>query len=190
MYEHCQMPAHADHLVFYLHSKGVGHIWPKYKWTQDWTRYMEAMLFEKPELCLHALLQGSAACGVELYQIPFLHYAGNFWWTTCRRVRKLAEPDGMLPMTDSTWGMPENWIGSVGDDSMMSLLNGTVACCAPIYVCIFAQGAKSKTLRARGQCAAYWSNPYATDLERGHYMPVAESLPCVACPGCDQAPLG
>ena len=119
-----------------------------------------AMLFEKPELCLHALLQGrAAACGVELYQIPFLHYAGNFWWTTCRRVRKLAEPDSMLPMTASTWGLPENWIGSVGDDSMLSLFN------------------------------AYWSNPYATDLERQHYMPVAELLPCVACPGCDPSPL-
>ena len=160
MFEHCQLPAHADHIVFYLHSKGVGHTWPKYKWTQDWTRYMEAMLFEKPELCLHALLQGrAAACGVELYQIPFLHYAGNFWWTTCRRVRKLAEPDSMLPMTASTWGLPENWIGSVGDDSMLSLFN------------------------------AYWSNPYATDLERQHYMPVAELLPCVACPGCDPSPL-
>jgi len=22
-------------------------------------------------------------------QVPFLHYAGNFWWTTCSRVRKL-----------------------------------------------------------------------------------------------------
>jgi hypothetical protein len=133
MYEHCSEAAHADHVVFYLHSKGVGHIWPKFKWTQDWTRYMEAFLFEKPELCLHALEHGSAACGVELYQVPFLHYAGNFWWTTCRRVRRLQEPDTMLPMTDSTWGMPENWIGSVGDDEMMSLFTGRRPCPLPLY---------------------------------------------------------
>lgn len=92
--------------------------------------YMEAFLFERPELCMHALHTGSNACGVELYHSPFLHYAvslhtthakfhalivvffsflffwgqGNFWWTTCARVRELEEPDGMLPMTESTWG--------------------------------------------------------------------------------------
>ena len=30
---------------------------------------MEAMLFEAPHLCLHALRQGSQACGVELYEV-------------------------------------------------------------------------------------------------------------------------
>ena len=155
MYEHCSKDDHAHHWVFYMHSKGVGHHWPKFKWTQDWTRYMETMLFEVPHLCLHALQHGSAACGVELYQIPFLHYAGNFWWTTCERVRQLQEPDQMLPMTESTWGHPENWIGSVGGGSMMSLMT------------------------------AYETNPYATDLDRNHYMPVATVLPRLSlCPKC------
>ena len=112
------------------------------------------MLFEVPHLCLHALKHGSAACGVELYQIPFLHYAGNFWWTTCRRVRELEEPDKMLPMTSSTWGKPENWIGSLGNGSMMSLFT------------------------------AYRTNPYATDLARQDYMPIAHLLSSLACPKC------
>eukprot|EP00960_Hanusia_phi_P045807 757439-Hanusia_phi.AAC.5 len=56
----------------------------------------------------------SDACGTELHELPYLHYAGNFWWTRCERVRELQarvlmlikldadkqqEPDTMLPMT-------------------------------------------------------------------------------------------
>ena len=155
MFEHCVQDEHAHHWVFYLHSKGVGHVWPKFKWTQDWTKYMETMLYEMPHLCLHALRHGSAACGVELYQVPFLHYAGNFWWTTCARVRQLQQPDLMLPMTSQTWGMPENWIGTGRGGEMMSLMS------------------------------AYDTNPYGTDLPRNAYVQIASSLVANnLCPTC------
>mmetsp|Transcript_48015 Transcript_48015/g.150714 ORF Transcript_48015/g.150714 Transcript_48015/m.150714 type:complete len:132 (+) Transcript_48015:1802-2197(+) len=119
--------------------------------------YMESALFEHPHLCLHALSTGSDACGTELYQRPHLHYAGNFWWTTCERVKQLQEPDSMLPMTLSTWGKPENWIGSIPNSSMMSLLT------------------------------AYSSNPYGTDLPRYKYEQALHHIPRVfGCPSCVQ----
>jgi hypothetical protein len=101
MFEHCARDENRDGWVFYLHSKGVGHPWPKFKWTQDWTEYMEAMLFERPHLCMHALASGSQACGTEMRVFPHRHYAGNFWWTTCERVRTLqvARGTGRAPCT-------------------------------------------------------------------------------------------
>lgn len=64
----------------------------------------------------------------------------------------------MLPMTESTWGHPENWVGSVGGGAkMMSLLT------------------------------AYETNPYATDLPRSAYMPIATLLPRIGiCPKCQE----
>jgi len=38
-------------------------------------------------------------------------------------LRYLQEPDAMLPMTEHTWGHPENWIGSQPGNKIMSLMS-------------------------------------------------------------------
>jgi hypothetical protein len=34
MWDHCRGAGKENEWVFYLHAKGVGHRWPKFKWTQ------------------------------------------------------------------------------------------------------------------------------------------------------------
>ena len=58
-------------------------------------------------------------------------------------------------MTESTWGKPENWIGSAGGGALMSLMT--------VYDNV---------------------NPYAVDLVRESYMPIARLLSRSLCPKC------
>lgn len=77
--------------VYYFHSKG-GCCWksPHQQTFQnpvaDWRELMNSMILEFPSLCLRALDQGYATCGVN-YQDG--HYSGNFWWTDCDHVANL-----------------------------------------------------------------------------------------------------
>ena len=47
------------------------------------------MLIEAPYLCLHALQHGSAACGVELYEVSSILHSTKCLWTVILCCREL-----------------------------------------------------------------------------------------------------
>ena len=97
-----------DALVYYLHSKSVTR-WrspQQYQRVTDWREYMEHYLFERPELCVNALLNdGATSCGVNFYgDHNGAHFGGNFWWARCDYVRTLEPP------TPHCWTCGETWL--------------------------------------------------------------------------------
>ena len=84
----------------------------------DWRRLHEYFLFERPEGCVRALRLGLAdTCGSELSElIHSPYYSGNFFWTTCRHVRRLPHPmdycfaDVCRQRDDVQYPGPEMWL--------------------------------------------------------------------------------
>lgn len=79
-------------LVWYIHTKGVS----RNENRTNWRRYMEYFIIERHEDCIAALVDHDV-CGVDLMDVPFPHFSGNFWWATGHHVRSL--PD----ITDFVW---------------------------------------------------------------------------------------
>jgi hypothetical protein len=70
---------------------------------------MEYFTLERPQLCLHAILNnGTAACGVNFLDYP-PHFSGNFWVASCEYLASLTP----LNMTSNNLGYTdaEMWIG-------------------------------------------------------------------------------
>jgi hypothetical protein len=101
LHQYCKQPEHEDHLVFYMHSKGVTKDNAEYvflcmlvciniqcsahtsyrAWSKVmfWRKYLEYYVIERPEYCIAALQTGQAStCGVDLAN-DRSHYSGNFW---------------------------------------------------------------------------------------------------------------
>jgi hypothetical protein len=105
----CRAPEHHEHLVFYMHSKGVSKVGNKSQWRLVffWRKYLEYYALEHPEYCIEALRTGQASsCGVDL---TGGHFSGNFWWATCKYINS-------IPITpcerEKGYTCGEMWIGS------------------------------------------------------------------------------
>ena len=117
-------------VVFYIHNKGASRYKPN--WYQDllkgkvityghalyWRKAMEYFTIERPDLCLHKILnEDFPACGMYLHKLPFLHYSGNFWVASCSYVLTLGKIDVQkeLQVIDDDAFYPyvaaEMWIG-------------------------------------------------------------------------------
>ena len=104
-------------IVYYLHNKGCSRYtddwqdrWEdflSYSKVLYWRKYMEWFLFERPTLCLRAILNhGASTCGVNLHSVPSWHYSGNFWAASCDWIKTLP------PTVVSTeYAAAEMWIG-------------------------------------------------------------------------------
>ncbi len=79
----------AEHLVLYMHSKGVGKAINEA--VEDWVAYMLHFVLDRFPRCWEELItrpDGSgltgpwkaSTCGVDLSLEPQPHYSGNFWW--------------------------------------------------------------------------------------------------------------
>jgi hypothetical protein len=85
-----QMLARAEEgeaAIAYFHMKGITRVGDEA--VQDWTRFMEYTVLERWRECLARLESGFDTCGVSFRRLPYLMYAGNFWWTRASYARRL-----------------------------------------------------------------------------------------------------
>jgi len=83
--------------VYYLHNKGFTHLRDRalYLNVKSWREFMMFFLFERWTLCANSLARGAATCGVHINFEPYMHYQGNFWWSSCNhmvRVTSICPP--------------------------------------------------------------------------------------------------
>jgi hypothetical protein len=72
--------------VLYLHTKNVG---KEINYCiEDQIEYMLYFLVTKWDICMQSLNKYDV-CGVDLRQMPSLHFSGNFWWTKADNVCSL-----------------------------------------------------------------------------------------------------
>jgi len=95
--------------VYYLHNKGVSHSRDLglFLNVQDWREYMMFFLFERWRLCANSLAHGAATCGVRLELKPYLHYKGNFWWSSCNHMVRVKN---ICPLGRSFRHAAEFWL--------------------------------------------------------------------------------
>ena len=87
LFNHCT--THTNHRVLYLHTKGVGkEVNPC---IEDWIHYMLYFLVEKYEDAI-LKLDTYITVGVDLREVPVLHYSGNFWWANASFISTLPDP--------------------------------------------------------------------------------------------------
>lgn len=80
---------HYDYKILYVHTKGINNENPC---IEDWINYMIYFLIEKHNNCLRALDYYSTA-GVDLLELPTIHYSGNFWWANANYICTLPNPN-------------------------------------------------------------------------------------------------
>ena len=71
----------------YLHTKGI-RFNGKSIYVNDWIEYMCYFNIYLNQKCID-LLNDNDSVGVNLIDIPVLHYSGNFWWSKSSYIRKL-----------------------------------------------------------------------------------------------------
>jgi hypothetical protein len=102
-------------MVFYFHSKGISYS-PEtdvYNNVLHWRKYMEWFLYEKPTLCLRALLHhGALTCGVNWNSGISWHYSGNFWAASCDWIVNLPATVQVPPGDPYGYTAAERWIGA------------------------------------------------------------------------------
>ena len=90
-----------DFNVLYLHTKGVTK--PESTTVKDWVKYLCYFNIYKHDDCLKEL-EIYDVVGINLQEIPELHYSGNFWWSKSEYVRKLEK------CVYKNYNSPEFWI--------------------------------------------------------------------------------
>jgi len=95
--------------VYYLHNKGVSHSRDLglFLNVRDWREYMMFFLFERWQLCANSLAHGAATCGVRIEQKPYMHYKGNFWWSSCNHMVRV---ENTCPLGRSFRHAAEFWL--------------------------------------------------------------------------------
>ena len=88
IYDFCKNDS--DSNVLYLHTKNVGK--EINLCIEDQIEYMLHFNVTKWQDCLKNLIEHDT-CGVDLRDVPTLHYSGNFWWTKSSHVVKLPSPN-------------------------------------------------------------------------------------------------
>jgi hypothetical protein len=126
--------------VLYLHSKGVSS--PEDNTKMKWRRLMMQELVENWEYCMGQLLKYDVV-GVNWRDMPPIsHFCGNFWYASCRHVRKLAgftkyyeNPHYKIwdKINDKRLGC-EFWIGSSRETPRISsLAYRNIDFCNPVF---------------------------------------------------------
>jgi len=86
--------------VYYLHNKGFTHLRDPALFfnVEQWREFMMFFLFERWTLCANSLAHGAATCGVHINFEPYMHYQGNFWWSSCNHMVRVTNicPPGLL----------------------------------------------------------------------------------------------
>lgn len=102
LHEDCHIdPSLQDANVLYMHTKGItktGIIA-----VNHWVEYMCHFNILEHESCLK-MLEHCDTIGVDLKQLPVLHYSGNFWWAKTGYIKTLE------PCVHTTYNSPEFWI--------------------------------------------------------------------------------
>ena len=95
--------------ILYFHTKGITK--PTNHNVYDWRTYMEFFLMSRHQECLQ-LLDHYDTVGVNVANVPALHYSGNFWWCRGDYFLKLdvAALDHLYD--GGTYFAPEMWIGT------------------------------------------------------------------------------
>ena len=75
--------------ILYLHTKGIGK--EKNACIEDWVDYMLYFCVEQWQDAT-AFLETHDTVGVDLLQLPSLHYSGNFWWANASYIQTLPSP--------------------------------------------------------------------------------------------------
>lgn len=78
-----------EYNVLYIHTKGVGK--ELNPCIEDWIEYILYFLIEQHTLALERLITHNSV-GVDLRDLPTLHYSGNFWWTKASYIITLPPP--------------------------------------------------------------------------------------------------
>lgn len=74
----------------YMHSKGVSKLNDSnYYQVMQWNQYMTDFNVFNHDYCIKKLNEGYDAVGVEFKLKPFIHYSGNFWWTSGQHIQQL-----------------------------------------------------------------------------------------------------
>eukprot|EP01039_Chlorochromonas_danica_P008669 gene8669-9552_t len=76
----------SDVKILYFHNKGSFHPTPE----NEKVRQLLDCFVLSPD-CL-SVLDDYDTCGMRFAPLPFLHYSGNFWWSTCNHINKLIDP--------------------------------------------------------------------------------------------------
>jgi len=87
LYEFCFN--NKDYKLLYIHTKGVGK--SINLCIEDWIYYMLYFLIEQHGLALKEL-ETHNSVGVDLRDLPTLHYSGNFWWANASYIITLPSP--------------------------------------------------------------------------------------------------
>ena len=78
--------------VLYVHTKGASYD-ETFAVIEDWRELMSYFLVERAEQA-QALLAEHDVVGCNLEDLPFRHFAGNFWWARGEHLALLAPPAG------------------------------------------------------------------------------------------------
>ena len=120
-YENCK--------ILYLHSKGVSR--PGHKNVVDWVNYLIYFNINQHVDCIN-MLDKYDTCGVNLIDVPYIHYSGNFWWANTDYIKMLSPLDTdirtkFLSQQDfiDWYILPEMWICSKTKKSI-SLWNSNI----------------------------------------------------------------
>ena len=87
--------------VLYIHTKGVKHNNTN-PCVTDWTHYLSYFNMYKYDICIKNLEEYDTV-GVNLQDVPQLHYSGNFWWSKSDYIKKLKR-------CENSYHSPEFWI--------------------------------------------------------------------------------
>ena len=106
--------------VLYLHTKGVTKDYNNLN-VKDWVELLCYFNIYKHEECLNKLVEGYDAVSVNLYREPWIHFAGNFWWSSFNHIKKLQM------CTYSDYFNPEKWICDINNSKYCGLFNSNCA---------------------------------------------------------------
>jgi hypothetical protein len=123
IYDYCINHLHPKTaIVYYFHNKGVSRYHPKWREQYSlatsysrvlyWRKYLEYFLLERPQVCIHRLLNSHArTCAANWHVTMKNHYSGNMWSTTCcDYVNELTEGHRPSPNASDYW-YAEFWLG-------------------------------------------------------------------------------
>ena len=105
LYEHSYQE---DFNVLYIHTKGVTHKGSVN--VADWVNYLTYFNIYKYDICLEELKTNDTV-GVNLQELPELHYSGNFWWSKSQYIRKLEKCQNKQYCSPEFW-LTEKKIGN------------------------------------------------------------------------------
>ena len=110
----------------YIHTKGVSKFWNRA--IRDWRKYMTHFCVDRYEHAVK-ILDNFDACGVDLSDVPKLHFSGNFWWARGHYLNSLPSIEAISSQNaeyvHSLRHNAEFWIG-MGGGSLHSLHNSGI----------------------------------------------------------------